>query len=93
MSRSYKKAIVKDRGLKDYYWKKIRRVTKQIVKSLSIDNSDDILLPHPKEVMNDYDYSDYKIDYEYERGSSYFWYNDKKMTEEHKKYVDKMKRK
>lgn len=71
----------------------MRRLTKQIVDKITFDNADDILLPHPKEIMNDYDYSDYTIDYEYDRNSSYFWYNNKKATEEHKKWVDKMKRK
>jgi hypothetical protein len=93
MSRSYKLAIKKDRGLKSYYWKKIRRITKQIVKSLSFDNADDIYIPNPKEVMNDYDYCDYVIDYEYDRSSSYFWYNDKKHEDSHNQWVDKMKRK
>ena len=92
MSRSYKLAISKDKGLKDFYWKKVRHVTNQAIKQLNID-SDDNLLPHPKEIMNDYDYSDYTIDYEFDRSSSYFWYNDKKRTEEHNKWVAKMKRK
>ena len=93
MSRSYKLAIVKDRGLKNYYWKKFRRIINQSVKQITFDNADDKVLLIPKEVMNDYDYCDYVIDYEHDRSSSYFWYNDKKMTEEHQKYVNKLRRK
>lgn len=93
MSRSYKLAILKDKGLKNYYWKKVRRVTNQIVKSITLENADEVLLPDPKEIMNDYDYSDYKIDYQFNKSFSYFWYNNKKETEEHKKWVLKMTRK
>ena len=35
MSRSYKKAIVKDNGSKDIYWKTIRRVVKNTIKKFS----------------------------------------------------------
>ena len=75
MSRSYKKAIIKDKGLKDIYWKTIRRRIKQAVNKMLLTNPDEVLLPDPKEIINDYDYSDYTIDYEHTRSLNYFWYN------------------
>jgi hypothetical protein len=93
MSRSYKKAIVKDKGLKNVYWRKVRRKINEVVKKFLTSNSEDILLPLPREIMNDYDYSDYTIDYHHNKTPSYFWYNGKKQTEEHNKWVEKMKRK
>lgn len=94
MSRSWKKAITKDKGLKDIYHKKVRRKTKQFVnRFLEEDDINESDIPISKEIMNDYDYSDYTIDYEHDKSSNYFWYNDKKGTEEHEKWVKKMKRK
>ena len=64
MSRSYKKSIIKDcpRNYKKsvLYWRKIRRVQKQYVS-----DNEDVIIPHPKSIINDYDYIDYIIDYEY----------------------------
>ena len=77
MSRSYKKAIIKDKGFKDIYHKICRRVIKQHVKKFIKNDSDSIILPDEKEIVNDYDYSDYKIDYEYNIKSGYCWYNGK----------------
>lgn len=74
MSRSYKKAIYKDKGLKDIYWKSIRRTTNQKVKELLKNEIDEVFLPDPKSLINDYNYCDYTIDYEYNRSFSYFWY-------------------
>lgn len=90
MSRSYKKAIIKDRP-RNYkksslYWRKVRRVQKQALKQ----NKD---IPNPKTIVNDYDYCDYKIDYEYDRSYGYFWYNNLFGTETHRKNVNKFKRK
>lgn len=58
MSRSRKKySIVKDVGfMKKLYWKVIRRVSKQYLNS----NKE---IPQPKEIINDYDYCDWKIKY------------------------------
>jgi len=67
MSRSTKKPIVKDsnRNFKKstIYWRQIRRVTKQFVRKLNKENTDSINIPQPKEIVNDYDYCDYIIDY------------------------------
>lgn len=65
MSRSRKKPIIKDapRNYKksSAYWRPIRRVIKKKVKYLN-DALDDEQLPIPQEIINDYDYSDYKFD-------------------------------
>lgn len=65
MSRSRRKPIIKD-GPKNYkkssfYWRQIRRVIKGRVKYLS-ENLEDKQLPDPKEIINDYNYSDYRFD-------------------------------
>lgn len=80
MSRSYKKAILKDKGMKKTYWRTVRRVINQAVKN-SLTNPD-IIIPIPKQIINDYDYCDYIIDYEFDRNFSYgknynedFWKN------------------
>ena len=61
MSRSYKKPIIKDRPRNfkksAFYWRQIRRKLVQEVKQ----NKEVIL--NPKEIVNDYNYSDYKISY------------------------------
>lgn len=90
MSRSYKKAIIKDRP-RNYkksslYWRRVRRVQKQALKQ----NKD---IPNPKTIVNDYDYCDYKLDYEYIRSYGYFWYNNLFDTETHRNNINKLKRK
>lgn len=65
MSRSRKKPIIKD-GPRNYkkssnYWRTIRRVTKDKVRYLQ-ENLENEIIPDPKEIINDYDYSDYKFD-------------------------------
>jgi len=90
MSRSYKKAIIKDNGSKDIYWKTIRRVVKntikkfynakyyQINRELNYSEPDvfgwdddfknekelEDMIKQPKEMIDDYNYSDYTIDME-----------------------------
>jgi len=72
MSRSRKKAIYKDswKGRTSFYWKTIRRKHNQLISQFykkerfgywEFDDS----LPNPKTIVNDYDYSDYTIDYEH----------------------------
>jgi hypothetical protein len=68
MSRSQKKPIIKD-GPRNYkkssaYWRTVRRVTKEKVKYLNEEIEDNVL-PDPQEIINDYDYSDYKIDFRF----------------------------
>ncbi len=59
-----KKGIFKDKGpLKESYWRMIRRIWKHKVKvSISNDDVENLTLPQPKAIVNDYDYSDYSID-------------------------------
>jgi len=65
MSRSRKKPIVKDAPKSEKkgsrYWRAVRRVTNQRVKYLN-EELDEGILPVPKEIVNDYDYSDYTSD-------------------------------
>ena len=66
MGKSRKKAIVKDVGhMKDIYWQIHRRTNKQILKNAVEIGNDEILFKQAKELINDYDYSDYTIDMEY----------------------------
>lgn len=95
MSRSRKKAILKDKPKNQkrtsFYWRIVRSAIKNVIRSCK--NYEDLEIPDPKTIVNDYDYCDYKIDYEYDRSSGYFWYADKYGLEEHNKWVKKFKRK
>lgn len=127
MSRSRKKAIVKDKGpMKEVYWRVHRRANKQIVRHFyesathkiscynnwddyfeyrrkfedqgyseeeasmmayeEVEDNEDFPIcsnfhqdwgeePNvklPKELVNDYDYSDYRLDYEWDKSRGYF---------------------
>jgi hypothetical protein len=48
------------------YWRTVRRVQNQKVKSLVLDPQNDHI-PEPKTIVNDYDYCDYVIDNEYNK--------------------------
>lgn len=65
MSRSIRKPIIKDRPRNSkkssLYWRPVRRVMNQTVRGLNEESEDDIV-PEPKEIVNDYDYSDYNFD-------------------------------
>lgn len=88
MSRSFKKAIIKQchRNYKKStkYWRVIRRCQKQAVNS-----SKDV--PDPKSIVNDYDYSDYTINYEFGRSRINFWLKNREIEEN--KYERKARRK
>ena len=62
MSRSRKVPILKDRPRNHnraaIYWRTIRRVTNAKIRYYQED-VDDIILPRPEEIVNDYDYIDY----------------------------------
>lgn len=67
MSKSYKKAILKD-GFRNQkkasiYWRPIRSKINQITRQLK--NDVELEIPNPKTIINDYTYSDYTINYEY----------------------------
>lgn len=62
MSRSRKKPVIKDRP-RNYkkstmYWRKIRRILRLRVKG-QVKDPDGKVLPNPKELEDDYNYSDY----------------------------------
>lgn len=90
MSRSRRKPIVKDRPRNEkkssLYWRIVRRVINGKVRQISKTDEDETNLPEPREIVNDYDYCDYIIDY---RDPS--WENAK--TERAKEYIEKQKRK
>jgi hypothetical protein len=85
MSRSRRQPIVKDRPRNEkkssLYWRIVRRVINGKVREI-VKNDDEINLPEPKEIVNDYDYCDYVIDY-----------RDPSWSEKHKEYIEKQKRK
>jgi len=61
MSKSYKKSPVnKIKGLnKDNYWRRVRGTTKNILRNRGVSELEEVSLPNPKEIVNDYDYNDY----------------------------------
>ncbi len=63
MSRSRRKPIIKDKPRNEKsgakYWRAVRRVTKNKVSFLK-EELEDNQIPDPKEIVNDYDYSDYR---------------------------------
>jgi hypothetical protein len=85
MSRSRRQPIIKDRPRNEkkssLYWRIVRRVINSKVRQI-IKNDDEIDIPEPKEIVNDYDYCDYVIDY-----------RDPSWSEKHKEYIEKQKRK
>lgn len=64
MSRSIKQPIYKDKGYrKQDYWGSVRStINNKVRKILSLNDPDDYTLPVAKEIINDYDYSDYSFD-------------------------------
>jgi len=65
MSKSRRKPIIKDKPRNEKrgarYHRTIRRVTNEKVRYL-YEALEDEELPDPKEIVNDYNYSDYRID-------------------------------
>lgn len=68
MSRSTRKAIIKDRPRNsqksENYWRKVRRVTNNFIKTIKTNPDNEEIIPNPKNIYNDYDYCDYVWDYE-----------------------------
>ena len=106
MSRSTKKAIYKDKGyMKGSYWRIYRRVTKQTIYDHAKYFLTDFLIEDiepniisPKQLINDYDYSDYRIDYQYGRKKGYYFFvtnsfQYKEKQKEMEEYASKLKRK
>jgi hypothetical protein len=67
MSRSRRQPIIKDRPRNEkkstFYWRTVRRVINDKVRMLKYEPDSDENIPEPKEIVNDYDYCDYMIDY------------------------------
>jgi len=60
MSRSKRQPIIKDKGLNTQeYWKPIRSKLKQMVNRIKYDEFIELILPHPKTIINDYNKCDY----------------------------------
>lgn len=66
MSRSRKEPIIKERPRNHRksteYWRRVRRVINQTVRKLFYKDEDEVVIPNPKQIVNDYDYSDYTFD-------------------------------
>ena len=59
MGKSFRKPIIKDKPTtKKDYWKTVRKSAKQ--KMRTFDSEDDLEIPNPKTVVNDFKYSDYR---------------------------------
>ena len=90
MSRSRKKAIIKDKPrnykASAFYWRRIRSRLKNILKSCK--NFENLELPNPKTLISDYDYCDYSIDYEY-RTQIYQNYTEEDFLEDKTKFKRK----
>jgi hypothetical protein len=71
MSRSKKKPIVKEGGFGSEYWRTIRRVQKNEIRSnILLLDLDELNISQPRDIVNDYDYCDYVLrdcDIEYTR--------------------------
>ena len=67
MSRSYKKAIIKDNGCGGKtYRKTIRRsINNNLKEQLQLNDLDELELKDPKNIINDYTRCDWIWDYEY----------------------------
>jgi len=63
MSRSHKKPILKDKANVALYWRTIRHRIKQQVNKLIKEDPDEVRISEPKELINDYNYCDWKLDY------------------------------
>ena len=63
MSRSHKKPVLKDKSPVALYWRTIRHRIKQQVNRFFKEDPDEIILSEPKELVNDYNYHDWKVDF------------------------------
>jgi hypothetical protein len=70
MSRSRRQSVIKDgpRNSKksSQYWRPVRRVMNQTIRGLDEDSEEENI-PDPKEIVNDYDRSDYTFDMRFDK--------------------------
>lgn len=83
MSRSRKKAIVKDKADKQGYWRIIRSRTKNAIRSCK--NYEDLEVPHPRTIYNDWDYCDWVNKIEYDSFIS-DWYTYEDLLNDRERY-------
>lgn len=75
MSRSTKKAIFKEgnSNCRKYFRRRVKRAQKHFLRSNLMKIADGTaVIPDDFNIVNQYSYSDYKLDYEY--GSNHFWH-------------------
>ena len=73
MSRSRKKSIYKGRGLKPY-WHFVRSRINQSVRGIrDLNDKEDYNIPNSKEIVNDWEYCDYKFNCEYKHKDLKYW--------------------
>jgi hypothetical protein len=68
MSKSYKLAIIKDRPRNvkksSLYWRQVRSSQNNVIRSCR--DFEELEIPNAKTIVDDYDYCDYKFDYEFD---------------------------
>ena len=70
MSRSRRKAIYKDKGIRPY-WRHVRRSINNAVRDIfHLADKEDYNIPNPREIIDDWEYCDYKFDCEYKQKDS-----------------------
>ena len=86
MSRSYRKAIIKDKDRT--YFRKIRRICNSYIRGVvNFLDMEDYLIPKRQEIFNDYNYCDHRYNIEY--GYS----NKEKSKQDNIDHVNKWRRK
>lgn len=83
MSRSRKKAILKDKADKRQYWRTVRSATNNAIRSCK--NWEDLEIPDPRTIYNDYDYCDWVFKTEYDPWIN-IWYTHEDLIRDRKLY-------
>lgn len=75
MSRSRKKAIIKDKprnyNAAAFYWRRVRAAINNAIRSCK--DLENLEVPNPKNIVNDYDYCDYIFDSEHDYSPRRWW--------------------
>lgn len=86
MSRSYRKAIIKEKD--KTYFRKIRRICNSYIRDIvNFSDMEDCLIPKRQEIFKDYDYCDYRFNIEYR------YSNKEKSEQDNIDHVNKWRRK
>lgn len=90
MSRSRRKAIIKDRPRNvkksSLYWRNVRSTQNNALKSCR--DFEELEIPNAKTIVDDYDYCDYIIDHEYSNFVS-MWHTKEDNKRDKEKYSRK----